>query len=177
MFLQFFLLHSIFLTYLNLIQTPFSFKLVLVQYSKNIWKLVYLPIWLLYFWIANRKGFRFLQITIFTELKLGKKVFSFVLEGEWRGQAVSVEDCHYKGREFESPCRPSFFWTKNVSWSGNEECVIAKWSGTCKTRRSREGKTTKAIVSGMVTRETVWFVSKTIKWSTPSKGTTWCEKN
>ena len=35
-------------------------------------------------------------------------------EGEWRGLVVSTEDCHSKGRGFESPPRHSLL--KNVSF-------------------------------------------------------------
>ena len=106
-------------------------------------------------------------------------ILNFPNKGERHGLVVSIEACRSKGRGFKSPHRLSLL--KNVSCRGNKECIVRgrrrrrrsrtckTRSGieTCKTRRSRQ--TAKAIKSGMVTREMVWFVSKTIKWLTPSK--------
>ena len=78
-------------------------------------------------------------------LILWHKLFYFISYGEWRGLTVSVEDCHSKGRGFESP--PRRFLLKNVSFGMAER----RGPRTCNTRRS--GTTARAFRSGAATRK------------------------
>ena len=125
---------------------------------KNSWSLT-----IFFIWYKNKKN----EETSYKRL---------LWLGEWRGLVVSAEDCHSKGRGIESRSFSFFYSFPNQS---REEAFVTrrnvrvrKWPATKRDgeRGSGEKKKRKNQQADQERlRELVRFVSKTIKWSTPSK--------
>ena len=107
--------------------------------------------------------------------------FTFILQGEWHGLTVSLEDCHSKGRRIESRSSQFFYPNSNsfvrcqsliqVEKEVNvpKKALIQSRDGR-RRRERREESNEPAGVSGMKNTEQRKMVriKNLIKWSTPS---------